>query len=97
MVLTQCVREGLPFPERMANAPELQPGLILYYNAWAELDSCRTAGFGPGPIPWIAIEGYCRDLELTREQREDMHFMVRALDAAYLEHWQRKHGGSGNG
>src|SRR5690606_27660978 len=89
-IIARCIREGLPLPQAIQNAPELLPGLALYYNAYVELDSCRPFGLGPGPIPWTAVEQYAQLLGFDREQTEDLHHHVRAMDRAYLEHWRSK-------
>lgn len=84
------MRRGLPLPDRIQNAPELLPGLGLYLRAFYDLDSCRPVGFGEGPIPWTAIEEWCRSLELDEEERDDVHYLVRRLDNAYLKHREAK-------
>lgn len=49
----------------------------------------REVGWSEGPIPWSAIERYAEANDIEGDQREDLHFHVRALDRAYLE-WRRK-------
>lgn len=85
LVARQCAREKAPLPEKFANAPELLPGLDLYYSAFFDLSTCRPLGFAEGPIPWLAIDRYCEANDIEGEQREDLHFHVRALDRAYLQ------------
>jgi len=85
---------GGPVPKSIAEAPELAPGLRLYFEAWRELHGSRlTDG---GPIPWAAVELYCERLELSEEQSEDMHLHLRTMDSTYFEHqgreFDRKHG-----
>ena len=84
------MRRGLPLPERIKNAPELAPGLGIYLRAFYELDSCRPVGMGEGPIPWTAVEDWCRSLGLDEEERDDVHYLVRRLDNAYLKHRESK-------
>ena len=78
------MRERLPLPERIANAPQLQLGLELYYDAFWELGSCRVSGWSAGPIPWVAINDYAEAFEFDEEQREALTYYTRRLDQAYL-------------
>lgn len=79
----------MPVPERVANAPELQPGLELFLNAFMELTSCRGLGFGAvGPIPWLTLHEYCSIHDITGEQREDLIYHVQRMDKAYMD-WQQ--------
>lgn len=88
-IVEQCVRGRLPYPDAIANAPELHPGLNLFYTAFLDLTSCRTLGYSQGPIPWLAIHHYCEANEIEGEQREDMFYHVAHLDKAYLD-WSAK-------
>lgn len=84
------MRRGLPLPDKIQNAPELEPGLELYLRAFYELDSCRSVGMGEGPIPWTAMEQWATSLGMDEEEREDVHYLVRRLDNAFLEHQAKK-------
>lgn len=89
MIVEQCVRMRSPYPDAIANAPELHPGLNLFYTAFLDLTSCRTLGYSQGPIPWLAIDHYCQANEIEGEQREDVFYHVAHLDKAYLD-WSSK-------
>lgn len=84
-IARQAVRLGNPIPDRIANAPELQLGLQLYWQAFFDLDSERSHGFTLTPIPWNAIAGYCIAHDLDEDQTEDMFYFVKAMDAANLK------------
>lgn len=84
------MREGLPLPDKIANAPVVTLGLQLYWVAFMELNSCRGIGMGPGPIPWTAIREYCLEFRLDEDQAEDMFFIIRQLDNSYLLHNEKK-------
>lgn len=79
------MQRRLPLPDRIQNAPDLELGLELYLGAFYDLDSCRTIGWGEGPIPWTAVEQYAQLNEIEGEQRADLHYHVRQLDTAYLQ------------
>lgn len=75
----------MPYPKTIQDAPELGPGLALFYTAFLDLTSCRTLGYSQGPIPWLAIDRYCEVNEIEGEQREDVFYHVSRLDKAYLD------------
>lgn len=89
-IIAQCMRENLPLPDRIANAPEIIPGLELYFVAFLDLSDSRTIGMGPGPIPWKVVQDYCREFGLDDDQTEEMHHHIKVMDAAYLQHQKRK-------
>jgi hypothetical protein len=85
-ILDQCLKEGLPLPARIANAPELLPGLELYYVGFLDLTTCRGQGYGTeGPISWSSINEYCIANEIEGEQREDFFYHIQQMDAEYLD------------
>lgn len=87
--LTEMARmqNRLP-PARIQNAPDLLPGLEIYYDAFNRLTSSRALAKGlVGAIPYSAISGYCKDEGIEGETREDMIYHVERLDLAYIS-WQ---------
>lgn len=84
------MRENLPLPARIQNAPELDDGLEFYLGAFFDLNSERSVGMDLGPIPWRAVHEYGQWLRLTDEELEDLHYHVKALDEAYIEHQREK-------
>ena len=88
-IIRQCVTTGRALPTKIANAPELLPGLELYFVAFQDLHTCRSAGFDVGPIAWLDIDRYADQGGLDEDQRQDLHHHVRAMDNAYLA-WARQ-------
>ena len=88
-IIEQCIRERRPLPDAIANAPELKFGLELFYMAFMDLTSCRSIGYGAGPIPWSAIQTWCAAYDIQGEQREDLFYHVERLDKSYLD-WSVK-------
>lgn len=85
-IIEQCYRQRLPLPARIANAPELLVGLEFYYVSFLNLTTCRGQGYGTeGPVDWLAIDEYADRNEIDGEQREDLHYHIQKMDAAYLE------------
>lgn len=89
-IIKDCVRYGMPLPDKIANAPHLQLGLEFYYHAFINLNTERRFGQVEGPIPWSAIENYGMRRQLDEEELVDLHFYVSTMDSAYLEYRKSK-------
>jgi hypothetical protein len=89
-MIRECFRRKRPLPERIQNAPELLTGLELYFEAFIELNTCRSTGWSPGPIPAWCIDEYSCRLNLTEDEAEDLLYHIRKMDAAFLEHIAKK-------
>jgi hypothetical protein len=90
MIIKQAVRAGQPVPERIQNAPSLEPGLELYYSGFLDLCSSRTIGMQASPISWVTVEEYCKAFHLDEEQVEAMHYHIQSMDQVYLETASKK-------
>lgn len=88
-VIKECLAWGKPLPEKIRNAPELDPSLRIYSRAFKQLSSCRQLGMGIGPIPWTAVVEYAKIYQLSQEQTDALHFHVERMDGAYLD-WVNK-------
>ena len=86
------MRSRQPVPKRIQNAPQLSLGLELFFNSFMDLTSSRQIGFGPGPIPWAAIQEYCLHSEFSEEQTEDTHYHVTRLDTVWRDFHAKKEG-----
>ena len=67
-------------------------GLELYYEAFMDLMSSRTAGMGIGPIWWTTVQEYIVANGLSEDQAFDMHYHIRTMDTAYMKHIVKKTG-----
>jgi hypothetical protein len=54
----------------------------LYTEAFVELNTCRPQGFGPAPIPFLAILEYAKLYEI--EDTEEFIYIIRTMDNAYM-------------
>lgn len=80
-----------PLPDKILNAPELQPGLELYINAFNTLSPGRNRGDGwVGSIPYIAVSQYLRDHSIDGDDWANALDILGKLDEAYCE-WQNDH------
>jgi len=82
----------MPYPEAIQNAPELDFTLGLFYDAFMELSTCRPIGMDQGQIPWTAINDYCRMVDISENQADDMYYYIRMMDEVYLKHYGEKSG-----
>lgn len=81
---------GVPLPNKIQNAPQLWLGLELYFGAFFDLSSERDQSMGSGKIGWLKIDSYCTRLELSDDQRHDMHHHLRVMDDAYGDYVRKK-------
>ena len=89
-IIEQCIRSRRKIPDKFLNAPEVYPGLDMFYAAFMDMTSCRELGYGQiGPVNWLTIQRYCEVYGIQGEQREDMFYHVSRMDRAYLE-WIEK-------
>lgn len=70
-------------PDAMAKAPQLRQDLVVFWEAFEELSTCRSfigmTGH-PGPIPWTAIEAYAHKHRFSRDFFDDLVAIIRAVD-----------------
>lgn len=97
-ILEQAVKQRLPVPQKIENAPDLFLGLGLYYTAFWELTTCRSLGAsGIGPISWLSIQQYATMMGFDEDQTEELHFYVASMDATYVKHVTKPKGTTSNG
>lgn len=89
-IIRQLIKDGKPLPEWYTNAPTLPSSLNLYLQAFFDLDSERSYGFGPGPIPWGAIAGYASIYKFDEEQSANLVYYIKRMDAAFLKYQRDK-------
>lgn len=90
MIAKQARRSGRDIPDRLKNAPELPLDLQFYFEAFCELNSCRSVGFAPGPIPITAIFAYAEHYGVTGFEEQDLIYYVQVLDRKFLEFADKK-------
>lgn len=89
-IVQMAVRMRRPIPSHIANPPKVREGLMMFYGAFTQLNSCRSSGMSEGPIPWTAIYLWANEKELVGRQRKLLFHHVRAMDVAYLIHMKKK-------
>lgn len=77
---------GQPIPDRIANKPFLKAYLMLYFDAFIELQFDRN---GSDHIPWSVIVKYAKFHEFDKIQTENLIYFVRRLDECYKK-WSNK-------
>lgn len=83
----QMKRDGLQPVGRISKKPKLPTGLILYYEAFFDLDTERNHGMGLASIPWSAIVRYGEYYSLDTDE---LIFFIKAMDNAHLERMARE-------
>lgn len=86
----------MPIPNKIKNAPTLDMGLELFFNAWFELTSTRPVGMGTGPIPWNVVQDYAERFDFDDFQTEALHYYMGAMDTVYFEYQEIKNKAIGN-
>ena len=71
--------------------PILRRNLTWIWRAWRALSGSRTLGFGvAGPISFLAIDAYARRYYIVGDDFEALHYLIVAMDEAYLAVANRK-------
>jgi hypothetical protein len=68
-------------------APEIG-AFNFYIEAFRELSTCRSSGFGLGPIPFTAIVEYSKIYDI--EDFDDFLYFIRLMDSKILELERKK-------
>lgn len=78
-------------PEEIKNAPELNPGLDLFWDAFADLASCRSPGFGTlSQIPWTAINDYAIRFGIEGFLFDRLIYYISEMDNFFLKKLREK-------
>lgn len=78
-------------PDAIQNAPDLQPGLELHFEAFIALSSCRTHGMSSlSSIPWTAINDYAVRFGIEGQQFERLVAYIGAMDDHFLKVMRKK-------
>jgi hypothetical protein len=78
----------LPLPRHLREAPEVAPGLEIYWLAFWDLLSERS-GMGDGPIRWTAIQAWADYNGLDEDQREALHHHLKRMVSFLLKRGQK--------
>jgi hypothetical protein len=71
-------------PPEFYDRPEIEPHLIMLWNAFWELSTERQFGMAIGPIPVLKIREYLRDeLGLEDIEYEHARAVIRRVDDAW--------------
>jgi len=91
-ILDQARRSKTPIPQAILDKPELSVGLELYYMAFWDLMSDRSAGMnGAGMIHYVSMSKWMDDYGFTdRDERHRFKRVLHRLDINYLEYERGK-------
>ena len=85
----EFLRLSKPDAKALQEKPELPDYLEWVFFAFFALSTCRDLGMSRGPIPWTAVDRYAARNRLTIDEFERFEFLIRELDAAYLDHFAK--------
>lgn len=89
-ILEMAAKQGMPIPPSIENAPELLPGLEIYYHAFLNLTTDRTFGMAEGPIPWSAMDRYARRHGIEGFDFDRFVVIMRIMDTAYSDYQESR-------
>lgn len=78
----------MPLPDKIANAPVIDPSNQLYFDAFEDLSTCRL--YAGGPIPALALFQYGEYNGLDKEQLDRVIEVVKRVDAWYLDFMEKR-------
>lgn len=85
-VVNNCTRFNKPIPKEYLDPPELEIHMVIFYQAFLDLDTDRIHGeFAPNPIPFSSIIRYAQFYQFDEEMTHDLIYYVRGLDNFHLE------------
>lgn len=64
---------------------ELDAHDLFYITAFHDLSSERQVGEAVNPIPYMKIVDYCAHVDIRGDDAEDLAFVMRIVDNAYIE------------
>lgn len=76
-----------------------RPSLIgdeWLWDGFLALNTCRPVGFGPGPIPWTAIDAYANAEKFDEHERWVFFAVIRHMDGVWLQHVAEKEKAGGH-
>lgn len=78
-------RQNMPIPDRILNAPVLREGMQWYVDVFNVLSPSRPSSQGyVARIPYPAFSMYCTDEGIDGPQREDMFYLITAMDNHFV-------------
>lgn len=90
IIIQQAIRLKAPLPEKIANFPDLEPGLDYYLEIYLDLCSDKSVGFGEGPIPWTSLNEYAKRDKIEGEDFDRMVQLIRFVDAEIMKEKSKK-------
>lgn len=82
--MAQVLAQGAAsLPAFVADAPMPEPEAGLFWTAFWQLGTCRR--WRSAPVPWDACQLWATAHGLSEGDTADLHAIVRAIDARYLE------------
>ena len=84
-IVRQARLAGEKIPDVIKKKPRLAIGLHFFMSAFSDLRTERPSGMSIMPIPWSAIHYYAEVHSITGQFYDDLLYIIRAMDNAYLD------------
>lgn len=88
-ITKQIKRFGGKAPDRLVSRPTIPVGLAFFVDAFWDLDTERSL-VDLEPIPWSKIVQYGAYYRLGAEMADDLLYLIRRADNAYLRRMAEK-------
>lgn len=86
-LLERAQMQHMPIPLSILNAPELADGMEYYMSVFNALTGSRPSSDGfVARIPYPTISLYCKDYDITGDAREDLLYLINAMDVCFVTH-----------
>jgi hypothetical protein len=87
-LLDLAARQNMPIPDKILNAPDLEPGLQLYMDCFNDLNHSRfnSSGF-VGRLHYNLIDLWCNNNGVYGDQKLAVIHIIGKLDFVYVT-WQ---------
>ena len=76
--------------EILNERPIITFSLLWYWEAFWELSSTRSRGFGAQPLQHSQIVAYCQLQEFDKSEARNLSYVVLAMDHAWMEWAEEK-------
>ena len=87
-IIKQANQQRKPLPDKIANAPTVGFGLMMYWEAFLLLCSERNQD---GAIPWRAMQAYALEIGIDDiDDRQEFYFVMREMDLKFIDVREKK-------
>lgn len=87
-IIKQANQQRKALPDKIANAPMIEIGLEMYWEAFLILCSERVQD---GAIPWRAMQAYALEIGIEDvDDRQEFYFVMCEMDRKFIDMCDKK-------